>query len=119
MEHVLPECPLLQQLKIKLHDRIGDRLTRTSSMLGGKPKPQPQPMPSLPGRHSNTRGAHNTGDKTRTDTNVKEQWEITSTELNAVVDFAEDSRRFLRKEDAKNRGIICLVHEERKANTYL
>lgn len=75
-------------------------------MLGGKPKSQPQPSPPLPGRHSNTRGAHDTEDRTRTDTSVKEQWKLTSTELKAVLDFAEDSQRFTRKEDAENRNFI-------------
>lgn len=38
----------------------------------------------------------------RTDTNIEEQWTMTSTELNAVRDVAEDSQRFARKEDAED-----------------
>ena len=53
-------------------------------MLGGRPQIQPQPQiqsQALP-----------------TSSN-KEHWKITSTELNAVLDFAEDSQRFARKKD--------------------
>ena len=81
VEHVLMECPLLQQLRTTLHNKIGDKSKSLSSMLGGRPQSQPQPQ-SAPSN------------------NNKEHWRITPTELNAVLDFAEDSQRFARKEEA-------------------
>lgn len=84
VEHVLIKCPLLQQLRTILQSKIGDKSKSLSLMLGGRPKAQsqtqlhPQSLPT---------------------SNNKEHWKITSTELNAVLDFAEDSKRFARKED--------------------
>lgn len=88
VEHVLTECPLLQQLRSTLHNKIGDKSRSLPLMLGGRPQPQPQPQGPLPQLQPVSPN------------NNKEHWRITSTELNAVLDFAEDSQRFARKEEA-------------------
>jgi ribonuclease HI len=99
VEHVLMECPLLQPLRSKLHEKIGDKSKNLSLMLGGRP-PTQSPLPVL-GTDSNTRSEPGNEDRRVTASNSKDRWNITSTELNAVLDFAEDSQRFTRKEDAE------------------
>lgn len=68
-------------------------------MLGGRS--QSQTSPSILGRSSNNRSAHNKKDGTCIDSNNEEHWRIISTELNTVLDFAEDSQKLVRKEDAE------------------
>jgi len=80
-QHVLTKCPLPQRLQRKLRDKIGDKCNSLVLMLGGRPQSQ------LTSDNSSS---------------SKEDWKITSTELNAVLDFAKESERFGRKEDTEN-----------------
>lgn len=66
--HVLVDCPKLREARQKLHQRIGSRFNSISLMLGGKP-------------HSSR---HETDGK----------WTISKKELDAVLDFAEETQRF-------------------------
>lgn len=84
VEHVLVECPLLRQLRATLQRKIGSKVKTMSAMLGGKPSAPPT-------RSANRPDTMNTPNK-------KEDWRITSAELNAVLDFAEESQRFMRKD---------------------
>jgi len=66
VEHVLNKCPLLQPLRRKLRDNNGEKCNSLSLMLGGRPRSQ-----------------------SISNSSSKEDWKITSTELNAVLDFEE------------------------------
>jgi hypothetical protein len=70
--HVLIDCPRLRQPRQKLREKIGDHFNNLSLMLGGKPR--------------------NEG------TSTEGKWSITRKELDAVLDFAEDSQKFKCRE---------------------
>jgi hypothetical protein len=76
-----------------------------SAMLGGKLQP------FTTGRSSRTNNGDNASHtpnvtvtnieaSNKNDNSKKEKWRISSIELNAVLDFAEESQRFTPKEDA-------------------
>jgi hypothetical protein len=69
MVHVFIDCPLLRELRSKLRQKIGDRFNSLATMLGGRP----------PDDNRKSRNA-------------------TMEELNAVLDFAEQSGRFRNRE---------------------
>jgi len=67
-KHVLIDCPRLQTARQKLREKIGPRFNSMSLMLGGKP--------------------HNDGD------GEGKKWMISKKDLEAVLEFAEESQRF-------------------------
>jgi hypothetical protein len=69
--HILVDCPKLRTARQKLREKIGQRFNAISLMLGGKP--------------------HNPG----TDTGRK--WTISKKELEAVLEFAEETQRFVSR----------------------
>jgi hypothetical protein len=105
VEHVLVECSLFQNLRNTLRQKIGSKVESLSATLGGKLQPFTARRSS---RTNNGDKASHTTDVTVTDTEAsnkndnskKEKWRFSSTELNAVLDFAEESQRFTPREDA-------------------
>jgi hypothetical protein len=69
--HVFVDCPKLREARQKLRQRIGSRFNSVSLMLGGKPNDF----------------RHETSGK----------WTISKKELNAVLDFAEETQRFINR----------------------
>jgi ribonuclease HI len=105
VEHVLVECPLLQSLRSTLRQKIGSKVESLSAMLGGKPQ---VPTEGRSRRSNSGDNASHTANVTatnaeassRNDSSKTVKWRISSVELDAVLDFAEESQRFTPKEDA-------------------
>jgi ribonuclease HI len=70
VKHVLMDCPKLRSARQKLREKIGPRFNSISLMLGGKP-----------GKVRDGLG----------------KWRITTKELEAVLEFAEETQRFISR----------------------
>jgi hypothetical protein len=70
VKHILMDCPKLRPARQKLRGKIGPRFNSISLMLGGKP-----------GEARNGSG----------------KWRITTKELEAVLEFAEETQRFISR----------------------
>ncbi|KAH0364989.1 hypothetical protein KCU65_g6397, partial [Aureobasidium melanogenum] len=117
-ETVLVECSLLQNLRSTLRQKIGSKVESLSAMLGGKPQT------FTAGRSSRTNNGNNASHTTnvtvtnteasnRNGNSKKEKLRINSTELNAVLDFAEESQRFTPKEDAAACATLSTLRKQR------